>query len=37
MMKYVEVGGMSEWLKVPVSKTGARLRVPGVRIPFPPL
>lgn len=29
-------GGVAEWLKAPVLKTGDRLRGPGVRIPSPP-
>ena len=29
-------GGVAEWLKAPVLKTGVRETVPGVRIPPPP-
>lgn len=29
-------GGVAEWLKAPVLKTGDPLRGPGVRIPPPP-
>ncbi len=31
------LGGVTEWLKVPLSKSGVALRLPWVRIPPPPL
>jgi len=37
LAKVQEFGGVAEWLKAPVLKTGVLARVPWVRIPPPPL